>query len=60
MPQAREVQTGSDASGNGWIGIARRNAYRVAAVEQETLLSPWLALVLLIGAVLLAWRVEGR
>jgi hypothetical protein len=60
VPAIREAQSGSDAAGNGWIGIARRNAYRVAAVEQETLLPSWLALILLIGSILVAWRVEGR
>ncbi|MGQ0742052.1 MAG: hypothetical protein ACT4OG_07125 [Alphaproteobacteria bacterium] len=60
IPDVREVDDGREASGKGWIGIARRNAYRVSAVEQEPLLPPWLALVLLLGTVLLAWRLEGR
>ncbi len=60
LPALRQVESGSNAVGDGWIGIARRNAYRVSAVEQETLLPPWLALTLLIGAILFAWRLEGR
>ena len=60
LPAIRDVQQGRAASGDGWIGITRRNAYRVSAVEQEALLPPWLALVLLLGTILIAWRVEGR
>jgi hypothetical protein len=60
LPTLRQVEPGRDSAGDGWIGIARRNAYRVSAVEQETLLPPWLALILLIGTILIAWRVEGR
>jgi hypothetical protein len=40
--------------------LRRNNAYRVASVEQTALLPPWLALILLLGALLLAWRLEGR
>ncbi len=60
LPAIREVEQGREAAGDSWIGITRRNAYRVSAVEQETLLPPWLALVLLLGTILIAWRVEGR
>ena len=60
LPAIREVEQGRDAHGDGWIGLTRRKAYRVSNVEQEALLPPWLALVLLLGTILIAWRVEGR
>jgi hypothetical protein len=60
IPDVREVEDGRDARGDGWIGIARRNAYRVSAVDQEPLLPPWPALMLLLGTILFAWRLEGR
>jgi hypothetical protein len=60
LPAIRGVEPRHDAKGDGWIGITRRNAYRVSAVEQEAMLPPWLALALLLGAILIAWRVEGR
>ena len=43
-----------------WIGLRRNGAYRVTALEQEQLLPPWLALLLMVGTLLLAWRMEGR
>ena len=43
-----------------WIGLRRNGAYRVTAVEQQPLLPPWVALALLLGTLLLAWRLEGR
>jgi len=60
VPDIRRVDAGSAASGNHWIGLRRNGAYRVTSVEQIPLFPPWLALVLLIGTLLLAWRLEGR
>lgn len=60
LPDIRRVDRASTASGSDWIGLARNGAYRVTAVEQEALLPPWLALFLLLGTLLLAWRIEGR
>jgi hypothetical protein len=60
MPGIRHVAPGESASGSNWIGLRRNGAYRVTAVEQHNLLPPWLALLLIGGTLLLAWRVEGR
>ena len=60
VPVTRRVDPGASASGSHWIGLKRNNAYRVTSVEQTALLPPWLALILLLGTLLLAWRVEGR
>jgi len=60
VPDIRRVEAGSNASGDRWIGLRRNGAYRVTSVEQIALLPPWLAFVLVIGTLLLAWRVEGR
>ncbi len=60
MPQVRRVDADETAFGRDWIGLKRNNAYRVTSVEQQALLPPWLALVLLLGVLLLAWRLEGR
>ncbi|MCH8858181.1 MAG: hypothetical protein IID54_01225 [Proteobacteria bacterium] len=60
IPELRFVDPGDDTSGNGWIGITQRGAYRVVSVEQEPLLPPWLALTLMLGSVLIAWRLESR
>jgi hypothetical protein len=60
VPGIRRVNPGATASGDRWIGLRRNGAYRVTSVEQTALLPPWLALFLLIGTLLLAWRLEGR
>jgi hypothetical protein len=60
VPQVREVAPGANASGSDWIGIVRNNAYRVTQLEQKPLLPLWATLLILSGALLLAWRVEGR
>jgi hypothetical protein len=59
LPDLRSVQKGSTTSGSGWFGIERRGAYRVTSVDSRELLPPWLALVLVIGTLLLAWRRES-
>jgi len=60
LPALRRVDTGDNASGDGWIGLRKNGAYRVTAVEQEKLIPPWAAIVLVLGTLLLAWRWEGR
>ncbi|HWA68613.1 MAG TPA: hypothetical protein VG821_02120 [Rhizomicrobium sp.] len=60
LPQIRRVGLGDRASGSNWIGLRSNGAYRVTALEQEKLLPQWLALLLIVGALLLAWRLEGR
>ena len=60
VPDIRRVSPSQTASGDSWIGLRSNGAYRVASVDQRQLLPPWLALVLVLGTILLAWRVEGR
>ncbi|MBS0473339.1 MAG: hypothetical protein JSR60_19880 [Proteobacteria bacterium] len=60
MPDVRRVGAGGSASGASWIGLRANGAYRVTAVEQQPLLPAWAALLLLLGTLLIAWRVEGR
>jgi hypothetical protein len=60
VPQIRRVQPGRLAAGDDWVGLRANHAYRVTSVEQDSLLPPWIALVLLLGTLLLAWRLEGR
>jgi hypothetical protein len=60
VPDIRRVEAGENASGDGWIGLRRNRAYRVTSVEQQPLLKPWVALVLVLATLLLAWRMEGR
>jgi hypothetical protein len=60
LPDIRRVDPGDDASGADWIGLRANGAYRVTALEQQKLMPQWLALVLIVGTLLLAWRLEGR
>ena len=60
IPDVRRVGQSGNAKGSNWIGLRANGAYRVTAVEQQPLLPGWLALLLLLGTLLIAWRVEGR
>jgi hypothetical protein len=60
IPQIRRVDANATAAGSDWIGLKRNGAYRVSAVEQKPLLPVWAALLLLLGTLLFAWRMEGR
>ena len=60
VPDIRRVGAHARAFGQNWIGLRANHAYRVTAVEQQTLLPPWLALLLFAGTLLLAWRIEAR
>ena len=60
IPRVRRVAPGRSASGDDWIGLRENGAYRVTSVTQSQLLPPWLAMLLVLGTLLLAWRIEGR
>ena len=60
VPELRPVDHGSTSAGSGWFGIQRRGAYRVTEVDAQELLPPWLALVMVLGTVLFAWRRESH
>ncbi|MFV0474773.1 MAG: hypothetical protein ACK5MQ_11300 [Pikeienuella sp.] len=60
VPAIRRVDEGRAASGRGWIGLARREAYAVEDVRLTPLAPGWLMLLLSAGLMLAAWRVEGR
>jgi hypothetical protein len=56
----RRVAPAQTAHGSNWIGLRRNSAYRVTSLEQQPLLPAWAALLLVVGSLLLAWRIEGR
>jgi hypothetical protein len=60
IPEIRRVERGRSMAGDGWMGIAKNEASRVTSVDQTPLLPAWVALVLLLGTLMLAWRLEGR
>ena len=60
VPDVRRVGASGNAAGASWIGLRANGAYRVTSAEQRPLLPEWVALLLLLGTLLVAWRVEGR
>ncbi|RAI59304.1 hypothetical protein [Roseicella frigidaeris] len=64
LPELRRVGPGRDAQGGGqaggWIGLRRNGDHTVTGIAATALLPPWLALPLLLGVAVLAWRREGR
>jgi hypothetical protein len=60
MPELRRVEERGNASGPGWIGIRKRNAYAVRATESINLLPGVVGMLLAVGFMMLAWRREGR
>lgn len=60
IPTVKSVREGRRMSARNWIGMARRDAYRVTGVKLTALLPAWLA-ALAVGLLLLAgWMRESR
>ncbi len=59
-PTLRSVRPGRDSAGDRWAGLRRNGGYVLQAVTQVPLLSPWIALPLMIGLLLLGWRRESK
>ncbi|MEO3475067.1 hypothetical protein AAFN86_24620 [Roseomonas sp. CAU 1739] len=60
VPELRRVAPGRDVAGAGWIGLRRNGDHTVTGISAIPLLPAWLALALLLGAAVMAWRREGR
>jgi len=64
VPELRRVAPGRDSFGGdaraGWIGLRRNGDHTVTGITALPLLPPWLALPLVLGLAVLAWRREGR
>ncbi|KAA2213441.1 hypothetical protein [Teichococcus oryzae] len=60
VPELRRVAAGRDAAGASWIGLRRNEDHLVTGIAALPLLPPWLALPLVLGLALVAWRREGR
>ena len=60
IPDIRRVGPERTASGHGWMGLRQNGDYVVTGVSEMPLLPGLFALLLALGAFLLAWRREGR
>ena len=58
-PDLRRTEPEHEAAGSGWIGLQRRHDHLVTGIAATPLLPPWLALPLLLGLAIAAWRREG-
>ena len=60
LPSFRRVRPDRVASGSGWMGLVANRDYRVTSIAEIPVLPPLAVLLLGIGALMLAWRREGR
>ena len=58
-PRVDRVAAGGPMAGSDWIGLPRRGAHRVLGTELRPLLPPWLALLLVLAALAVAWWREA-
>jgi len=58
-PDLRRTEEGREQAGSAWIGLPRRHDHLVTGIAALPLLPPWLALPLILGLAVLAWRREG-
>ncbi|WP_207456052.1 hypothetical protein [Azospirillum sp. SYSU D00513] len=58
--EVRRTRPDRDQSGNGWIGLRANGDYVVTGVTEVPLLPVAAVLALALGALLLAWRREGK
>jgi hypothetical protein len=59
-PTLRRTEPGREASGNDWIALRRNHDHLVTGIEARPLLPPWIALPLILGLAVIAWRREGH
>jgi uncharacterized membrane protein len=60
IPDARRVDPDRSAAGRSWMGFRANGDYTVTGVKETPLLPGLVALLLALGAFVLAWRREGR
>lgn len=59
-PAIRRTEPGRETSGGSWIGLQRRHDHIVSGIQATPLMPSWLALPLILGFVIGAWRKEGK
>ena len=60
VPELRRTPSGRAMAGSGWLGLRENANYAVKSVSQTSLFHPAVALIVLVGALFMAWRAEGR
>ncbi len=59
-PSARRIQPNRLSAGTDWLGIIENRNYTVSSIREISLLPALLAVLLALGALMLAWRRESR
>ena len=59
-PELRRTEPEAEPAGYGWIGMRRNHDHLVTGIAAIPLLPPWLALPLILGLAVIAWRQEGQ
>ncbi len=59
VPDLRRIEPDRPAAGSSWIGLERRHDHLVTGIAALALLPSWVALPLMLGVLVLAWRREG-
>ena len=60
LPSFKRVRPGRNAAGNGWFGLIANRDHRVVSIIEVPVLPALAVLILGLGALMLAWRREGR
>jgi uncharacterized membrane protein len=60
QPAIRNLALNRDYGGRNWIGLRQNDASVVTGTEQSPLVPPWLALLLSVSVITLAWWQESR
>ncbi len=60
LPNLKKVRPGAKTSGANFMGLVDHKAYTVTASRRTPLAPAWVFVLLILGALLLAWRFEGR
>ncbi len=60
LPELRRTEPDRSAAGSSWIGLERRHDHVVTGIASLALLPSWIALPLMLGLMVLAWRREGQ
>ncbi len=60
FPDIRRTDPDRSAAGHNWLGLRANGDYVVTGVREVPLLPGFLALLLALGALIAAWRREGR
>ncbi len=60
LPELRRVRAGRMTAGRRWLGLVENRDFTVISVHEAPLLPGAVLLILGLGALLLAWRREGR